>query len=71
MYTEDKVKARTFLQAHGNDTVVKETLSGLNALDISHSERWSTIFDMLYENYPSYKGITTGLVYLIEDKEIF
>lgn len=70
MYTEDKARAKEFLRLYGNDNLVKETLSGLNAFDISHSERWSIVYDMIVENYPrEWRGVTTGLVYLVEDGE--
>ena len=69
MYTEEKAKAKEFLNEHGNDPLVIETLNEIRSSGYSHSDRWSIVFDMVFDNYPKYRHVTTGLVYLVEDGE--
>ena len=70
MYTEDKAKAKDFLEQFGNDFAIIELLSEIRSPNYSHSERWSMVYDIIANDYPAWRGVTTGLVYLVEDREI-
>jgi hypothetical protein len=72
MYTEEKDEAREFLALYGTDIKVIETLEDISNDFYIHSDRWSIVFDMIFEYYPEYRGtkVVTGLVYLVEDGEI-
>jgi hypothetical protein len=52
----------------------KEVLMEITNPAYSHSDRWSAVFDVVFDNYSyltsSERGaIVTGLVYLVENKE--
>ena len=70
MYTEDKVKAKEFLIDHYYDKVIRDTLEKIDNSAYMHSDRWSIVYDMLLDNYPEYRSLTTGIVYLVEDGEL-
>ena len=69
MYTEDKAKAKEFLKQYGNSPLIQKVIAEIRN-DYSHSDRWSLVFDVIFDNFPEYKSVTTGLVYLVEDGEI-
>lgn len=74
MYTEEKAKALNFINECENLEPLKEVLTQITNPDYSHSDRWSAVFDVVFDNYSyltsSERGaIITGLVYLVEDKE--
>ena len=72
MYNEEKSVAREFLAEHGTDMLVINTLQMIDNSAYLHSDRWSIVYDMIYDNYPEWRtgGAVTGLVYLVEDGEI-
>lgn len=72
MYTEEKNAAREFLAEYGDDMLVINTLEEIHNGYYMHSDRWSIVYDMISDNYPSYirSGVVTGLVYLVEDNDI-
>lgn len=69
MYTEEKNAAKEFLEKYGDDPIVQETINEIKNQGYLHSDRWSIVFDMIYDHFPEYKGtkVATGLVYLVED----
>ena len=74
MYTEEKAKALEFINECENLEPLKEVLMEMTNPAYSHSDRWSAVFDVVFDNYSylafSERGaIITGLVYLVEDKE--
>lgn len=71
MYTEEKNIAKEFLKLYANEQVVVDTLADIQDHDYIHSDRWSLVYDMLNENFPAeWRKAATGLVYLVEDREL-
>ena len=70
-YADDMLRARYFLNTHSEDTKLVIFLTSLAKSEKTHSEKWSDVYDFIMINYPNYNNIITGLVYLIENKDIW
>ena len=66
---EEEVKlAQKFLEKHKDDKDLIQFLSAVRASNDIHSQKWSMVFDYMYEHYKKEcmeTSITTGLSYLV------
>ena len=66
---EEEVKlAQKFLEKHKDDKDLIQFLAAVRASNDIHSQKWSMVFDYMYEHYKKEcmeTSITTGLSYLV------
>jgi hypothetical protein len=69
IYAEEKEKATKFLNEFGNDPIIIDMLCQVENEDLTHSDRWSLVFDILHEHYPHCRtgALITGIVCLVEE----
>ena len=68
-YVKEITYAQKFLEKHKEDIKLKQFLKMVKESKQIHSQKWSMIFDYMYENYHDEcmnSSITTGLSYLVE-----
>lgn len=68
-FERDIKLAQNFLEKHKDDIKLKEFLKMVKSSKQIHSQKWSMIFDYMYDNYKDEcmnTTITTGLSYLVE-----
>lgn len=72
MYNEEIAIAQEFLNNNKNNPIISVMVKEVAAMvDASHSDRWSVVYDTIYENFnrSDVPGtVITGLTYLIEEK---
>lgn len=72
MYSEEKAIAQEFLNKNKNNPIVSVMVKEVAAMvGVSHSDRWSVVYDTIYENFDRSDvpgAAITGLTYLIEEK---
>ena len=66
---EEEVKlAQEFLEKHKDDKDLIQFLAAVRASNDIHNQKWSMVFDYMYEHYKKEcmeTSITTGLSYLV------
>lgn len=66
-FAPEIASANRFVIEHNNDIDFMTFLRKMEEANISHSTRWSEVYDYMYEHYPEATGsLVTGLVYWIE-----
>lgn len=72
MYNEEKAIAQDFLNKNKNNPIISTMIKEVSAMgNVSHSDRWSMVYDTIYENFERSsvpRETVTGLTYLIEEK---
>jgi hypothetical protein len=67
-YLNEMASANLFVLNHNTDADLMSFLWKMEDPTISHSERWSQIYDYMSEHYPEVTGsIITGLSYWVEE----
>lgn len=68
-YKEEIEYAQRFLNKHKDDTELRNFLKMVKASKEIHSQKWSMVFDYMYDHYKDecmHTSITTGLSYLVD-----
>ena len=69
-YSTEVALAYTFLNIHNNDTKLRGLINQLKFTPgMLHSDKWSIIYDYLYDHYINdinVDGLVTGLSYIAE-----
>ena len=66
-YAPEIASAHKFVMEHSADTDLYNFLHEMRSPFLTHSERWSKIYDWMQEHYPEVTGtIITGLAYFLE-----
>ena len=72
MFSEEIAIAQEFLNKNKHNPIISVIVKEVAAMvDASHSDRWSMVYDTIYENFDrSDVPVTaiTGLTFLIEEK---
>lgn len=68
LYANEIASANKFVIEHSSDYDFRIFMEKMKNPSLSHSARWSCIFDYFKEHYPEASGsIITGLAYYLED----
>ena len=69
LYANEIATAHQFVIEHNDDCEFLEFLAEIRERkDLTHSDRWSLIYDYMQRSYPAATGsIVTGLAYYLED----
>ena len=68
-YKEEIEYAQRFLNKHNDGTELRDFLKMVKASKEIHSQKWSMVFDYMYDHYKDecmHTSITTGLSYLVD-----
>lgn len=66
-YLREMASANIFVANHEDDKDFIKFMREMEEAEISHSERWSRIYDYMNEHYPGTTGsLITGLCYWCE-----
>ena len=72
MFSEEIAIAQEFLNKNKHNPIISVMVKEVAAMvDASHSDRWSVVYDTIYENFDRSdvpRTAITGLTYLIEEK---
>ena len=66
-YAPEMYRANNFIIEHNTDADLMAFLRKMENENLSHSDRWSQIYDYMEEHYPAATGsLITGLTYWVE-----
>ena len=66
-YSSEMATANKFIVEHNNDIDFMRFLRKMEDINLSHSDKWSKVFDYMEEHYPETTGsLVTGIVYWLE-----
>lgn len=67
LYTNEMATAHQFIIEHNSDIDFISFLEKMKNPNLTHSDRWSLIYDYMAEHYPEETGsLITGLAYYLE-----